>query len=162
VTAAILRTNRDAEVIPFESKIVNIKLNPRDSIMTNAHKLSNLPCGGTNCSAPLRELNRRKASGDVVIYLSDNESWVDSPNYGCFGGSAPETMKQWNEFKSRNPDAKLVCIDMQPNDYTQAKERRDILNIGGFSDQVFSLVADFAAGDMDAGHWAGVIEKVEM
>jgi 60 kDa SS-A/Ro ribonucleoprotein len=44
VTAAILRTNRDAEVIPFESKIVDIKLNPRDSIMTNAQKLSNLPC----------------------------------------------------------------------------------------------------------------------
>jgi hypothetical protein len=24
-------------------------------------------------------------------------------------------MKQWNEFKSRNRDAKLVCIDIQPN-----------------------------------------------
>lgn len=160
--AAILRKNPTAEVIPFESDIVKVKLNPRDSIMTNAEKLASLPCGGTNCSAPLRELNRRKAEGDVLIYVSDNESWIDSPLYGHWGGSATETMKQWNELKSRNRDAKLVCIDIQPYGHTQAQERRDILNVGGFSDQVFTLVSEFAAGNLDDGHWVGVIEKVEI
>ncbi len=160
--AAILRKNPTAEVIPFESDIVKVKLNPRDSIMTNAQKLASLPCGGTNCSAPLRELNRRKAEGDALIYVSDNESWIDSPHYGHWGGSATETMKQWNEFKSRNRDAKLVCIDIQPYAHTQAQERRDILNVGGFSDQVFTLVSEFANGGMNDGHWVGVIEKVEI
>ncbi len=160
--AAILRNNPTAEVIPFESKIVEVKLNPRDSIMTNAEKLASLPYGGTNCSAPLRELNRRKAAGDMVIYVSDNESWIDTPFYGRFGGSSTETMKHWNEYKNRNPEAKLVCIDIQPYDHTQAKERRDILNIGGFSDQVFTLVSEFAHGTMDDGHWVGVIDKVEL
>jgi 60 kDa SS-A/Ro ribonucleoprotein len=161
-SAAILRNNPDAEIIPFESKIVDVRLNPRDSIMTNAEKLSNLPFGGTNCSAPLAELNRRKAKGDVLIYVSDNESWIDTPFYGRFGGSATETMKQWNEFKSRNGDAKLVCIDIQPYAHTQAQERRDILNVGGFSDQVFTLVSEFAAGNLGDGHWVGVIDSVEM
>jgi 60 kDa SS-A/Ro ribonucleoprotein len=160
--AAILRTNPSAEVMPFESDFVEVTLNPRDSIMTNAQKLASLPCGGTNCSAPLRELNRRKEKGDVVIYFSDNESWMDSPHYGHWGGSATETMKQWNAFKSRNTDAKLVCIDIQPYAHTQAQERRDILNVGGFSDQVFTLVSEFAAGNLEDGHWAGVIEKVEV
>jgi 60 kDa SS-A/Ro ribonucleoprotein len=160
--AAILRVNPTAEVIPFEGKVVNVRLNPRDSIMTNAAKLSSLPAGGTNCSAPLRELNRRKAAGDVIIYVSDNESWIDSPTYGRFGGSSTATMKEWNEFKSRNGEAKLVCIDIQPNDHTQAKERRDILNVGGFSDQVFELVSSFAKGGMDDGHWVGVIEGIEV
>lgn len=160
--ASILRTNPNAEVIPFESDIVKVKLNPRDSIMTNAQKLASLPCGGTNCSAPLRELNRRKAEGGALIYVSDNESWMDSPHYGHWGGSATETMKQWNDFKSRNGDAKLVCIDIQPYAHTQAQERRDILNVGGFSDQVFTLVSEFAAGNLDDGHWIGVIEKVEI
>ena len=159
-SAAILRKNPDAEIIPFESKIVKVKLNPRDSIMTNAEKLSNLPFGGTNCSAPLAELNRRKAKGGVLIYVSDNESWIDTPVYGRFGGSATETMRQWNEFKSRNGDAKLVCIDIQPYAHTQAQERRDILNVGGFSDQVFTLVSEFANGNLDDDHWVGVIEKV--
>jgi 60 kDa SS-A/Ro ribonucleoprotein len=160
--AAILRTNPSAEVMPFEGNVVEVDLNPRDSIMTNAQKLASLPCGGTNCSAPLRELNRRKAEGDVLIYVSDNESWLDSPHYGHWGGSATETMKQWSEFKSRNADAKLVCIDIQPYAHTQAQERHDILNVGGFSDQVFSLVSEFASGNLGDGHWAGVIEKVEI
>ncbi len=160
--AAVLRKNPNAEVIPFESDIVDVKINPRDSIMTNAKKFADLPCGGTNCSAPLRELNRRKAKGDVVIYVSDNESWIDTPYHGRFGGSGTETMKQWNEFKSRNGDAKLVCIDIQPYAHTQAKERADILNIGGFSDQVFTLVSKFADGTLDAAHWVGVIEAVDV
>ena len=71
-------------------------------------------------------------------------------------------MKQWNEFKSRNRDAKLVCIDIQPYAHTQAQERADILNVGGFSDQVFSLVSEFSNGNLDDGHWVSVIEKVEL
>src|SRR3954469_1920615 len=52
VASAVLRKNPNAQVIPFESKVVEVQLNPRDSVTTNAGKLSNLPCGGTNCSAP--------------------------------------------------------------------------------------------------------------
>ena len=123
VAAAFLRQNSRAGVIPFENNAVNITLNPRDSVMTNAQKLAALPAGGTNCSAPLAELNRRKASGDLLIYVSDNESWVDSPLHGRFGGSATATMKEWTSYKARNPKAKLVCIDIQPYGTTQATER---------------------------------------
>lgn len=162
ITATILRKNPTAEVIPFESDVVRVTLNPRDSIMTNAQKLASLPCGGTNCSAPLRELNRYKTKGDVLVYVSDNESWLDSPYHGHFGGSGTETMKQWNEFKARNRAAKLVCIDIQPYATTQAQTRADILNVGGFSDRVFNLISEFANGTLDAGHWVGVIDKVEI
>ena len=107
-------------------------------------------------------LNRSKASGDVLIYVSDNESWIDTPHYGRFGESPTETMNRWNEFKSRNTGAKLVCIDIQPYSHTQAKERADILNVGEFSDQVFNLIAEFANGNLEADHWVGMIEKVEL
>jgi 60 kDa SS-A/Ro ribonucleoprotein len=162
VAAAVLRRNSRAEVIPFESEALEIRLNPRDSVMTNAEKLASLPCGGTNCSAPLALLNRRKAQGDLVIYVSDNESWIDAPNYGRFGGEATETMKQWAEFKRRSPHARMVCIDIQPYGTVQAQEREDILNVGGFSDQVFELIAEFAAGRLNDDHWVGVIEAVEL
>ncbi len=162
VAAAVLRRNPRAEVIPFESKALEISLNPRDSVMTNAEKLASLPCGGTNCSAPLALLNQRKAEGDLVIYVSDNESWIDAPHYGRFGGGATETMKQWATFKQRNPQARMVCIDIQPYGTTQAQERADILNVGGFSDQVFDLIAEFAAGRLNDDHWAGVVNAVEL
>jgi 60 kDa SS-A/Ro ribonucleoprotein len=159
VAAAILRKNPSAEVIPFSDHIVKADLNPRDSVMTNAQKLASLPSGGTNCSAPLVSLNAKRAKGDLVVYVSDNESWIDTNRAW---NSGTQTMRQWNEFKTRNANAKLVCIDIQPYAHTQAQERADILNVGGFSDQVFTLVSEFAAGNLDAGHWVGVIEKVEI
>lgn len=162
VAAAVLRRNPLAEVVPFESKAIEIRLNPRDSVMTNAEKLAALPCGGTNCSAPLALLNQRKAKGDLIVYVSDNESWMDSPLHGRFGGSATETMKQWATFQQRNPRARMVCLDIQPYGTTQAKEREDILNIGGFSDQVFEVIAEFAGGRLSADHWIGVIEQIAL
>jgi 60 kDa SS-A/Ro ribonucleoprotein len=37
-----------------------------------------------------------------------------------------------------------------------------VLNIGGFSDQVFEIIAEFAAGRLNAEHWVGVIEEVRI
>ena len=159
VAASILRKNPTAEVLPFENSVVAVQLNPRDSVMTNAQKLAAVGGGGTNCSAPLKQLNRAKSQGDLVIYVSDNESWIDS-NRAWNRGT--ETLAQWNEFKSRNAQAKLVLLDIQPNAHTQATTRTDILNVGGFSDQVFNLITEFASGNLEADHWFGVIEKVEI
>lgn len=162
VAATVLRKNPEAEVIPFESKAVEVRLNARDSVVTNAERLAKLPAGGTNCSAPLRLLNRRRAAGDLVIYVSDNESWIDSPVYGRFGGGPTQTLAEWARFKERSPQARMVCIDLQANATTQAQERADVLNVGGFSDAVFSLVAEFAAGRLSDGHWVSVIEAVTL
>jgi 60 kDa SS-A/Ro ribonucleoprotein len=67
-------------------------------------------------------------------------------------------MREWGAFKQRNPNAKLVCIDVQPYVTTQAQSRTDVLNVGGFSDEVFNVLASFAAGKSDANHWVDVIE----
>ena len=158
IASAILFKNKSTEIIPFSDDVVNVRLNSRDSVITNANKLASLPSGGTNCSAPLKALNDRKAKGDLVIYVSDNESWVDSQR-GCWGNHGTETMKQWNLFKKRNPDAKMICIDIQAVSSTQAKERRDIINVGGFSDQVFNLIAYIASGKADKGFWVNEVES---
>ena len=55
-----------------------------------------------------------------------------------------------------------MLIDLQPYGTTQALEREDILNVAGFSDQVFDLVAEFAAGRLTGDHWVGVIQAVEL
>ena len=107
--------------------------------------------------SPLAELNRRKANGDLVVFISDNESWVDARH-----GRGTATMEEWTKFKRFNPQARLVCIDIQPGATTQAAEREDILNIGGFSDRVFNVIAAFAEGRLAAGHWTGVIDSVTL
>jgi len=157
VAAAVLRKNRTARVLPFEQDVVKLSLNARDSIMTNAQALAKIGGGGTNCSAPIALLNRERALVDLVILVSDNESWVDARRSG-----ATQTLREWEVLKKRNPNARLVCIDIQPYTTTQAAERADVLNVGGFSDAVFTMVANFADGKLDAGHWVGEIEKISL
>jgi 60 kDa SS-A/Ro ribonucleoprotein len=157
VTAAIVRRNPTAEVLPFEQSVIPLRLSPLDSVMTNAERLASVGGGGTCVSAPLAQLNARKATGDLVVIVSDNESWVDAA-----GARGTATLREWDVFRARNPRARLVLIDLQPYTTTQATEREDILNVGGFSDQVFEVLAEFAAGRLHSNHWVGLMESVAL
>jgi 60 kDa SS-A/Ro ribonucleoprotein len=158
MAAAFLRVNRETRVIPFEQQVVRMELNPRDTVMTNAARLASVGGGRTNCSAPITRLVKEKAKADLVVIVSDNESWAD----GRPKGRGTALMEAWERFKNINPQAKLVCIDIQPYATLQAVDRRDILNVGGFSDAVFEMIAQFANGRSGAAHWAGEIERIEL
>jgi len=157
IAAAILRKNPNAEVIPFETGVVTVALNPRDTVSTNAERLAAVGGGGTNCSAPLALLNRRRAQGDLVVLVSDNQSWVDARADRSTG-----LMREWSGFAARNPEARLVCLDLAPYETTQAPNRRDVMNIGGFSDKVFDLMALFAEGKLAGDRWVSVIEGIAL
>lgn len=158
VAAAVARKNPQARVLPFEMGVREAVLEARDTILTNAARLAALGGGGTNCSAPLAALNKARKAPDLVIFVSDNQSWADANR----GGQATAMMAEWTKLKARNRAAKLVCIDIQPYGTAQAVEREDVLNIGGFSDQVFDQIADFAAGRMGPDHWVGQIRAVAL
>lgn len=153
--AALIRHNPRAKALPFEHRVVNCTLNGRDSVMTNAGKLASIGGGGTNVSAPLAMLEEERAKVDLVIIVSDNESWVDTRRHG-----ASQTLREWEKLKQRSPRAKLVCIDIQPYGHTQAPDREDILNVGGFSDRVFDVVASFVEGGDGERHWVDAIGRV--
>jgi len=155
VAAAMLRTNKSARVLPFEQSVVRLELNSFDRLAANAAKLAAVGGGGTNVSAPLALLNEEKAEVDLVIIVSDNQSWVDETRSG-----ATATMREWDKIVRRNRRAKLVCIDIQPHGTTQASGRPEILNVGGFSDAVFETVARFARGE--TRDWVEVIKQVEI
>lgn len=159
MASALMRKNEDVEIIPFDTTVHNHKLNPMDSIMTNAQTLASFGGGGTDCSAAMAYLNKKMAKGDLVIYVSDNESWVDTNSSWSRG---TKTMEEWNKFKVRNPKAKLVCIDVTPNKTTQAHDREDILNVGGFGDQVFEVIAKFQELGNSKDLWVQTIESVEL
>lgn len=159
VAAAVLRQNRDARVIPFEQTVVGLKLDPHARVAVNAAKLAGVGGGGTNVSAPLALLNTERARVDVVVIVSDNESWVDPSRRG-----ATATMNEWKKLKARNPGAKLICIDIQPYGSTQAPDskgdRADIMNVGGFTDAVFDAMARFASGQ--SRDWVEIVQNTEV
>lgn len=129
-------------------------MDPQDTILSLAARLAKYGGGGTNCSVPLVEANstygNRRFAGCVLV--SDQESWIGTGRHG-----STAVMTAWHEFVKNQMclpgrDAagpKLVCIDLQSYTTTQAPDRSDILNIGGFSDAVFGVVASFLS---DAGN----------
>lgn len=171
VAAAVLRKMPSTTtVLPFSDHVDIVTLNPLDALATNTQKLAALPSGGTNCSLPLAHLIANGIKADVVIYLSDNESWINTAGqthhvtgYGI-GQHEPSTglMAQWTEFKRKNPKAKLVCVDLAPNPTAQVIEREDIMSIGGWSDTCFSIIADFVKNGNSGEIWVDRIEAVPL
>ena len=159
VAAAVLRTNWSARVMPFEVDVVDMALDSKARVAVNAARLAAICGGGTNVSAPLARLNRERAKVDTVVIVSDNESWVDPTRRG-----ATATMNEWTRLKARNPGAKLICIDIQPYGTTQAPDskgdRKDVMNVGGFTDAVFGAMARFAAGE--TRDWIQIVNEVEV
>jgi 60 kDa SS-A/Ro ribonucleoprotein len=156
--SAMLRANPTAVVVPFDTRVhVNGRLNPRDSVMTNTGKLAAYGGGGTRCGAALQHLNECKTDAKTVVFVSDNESWL-----GKGRGGQTEVTFEWAQYKRRVRGAKLVCIDVSPNRTAQAATDHDVLNVGGFSDEVFNVVRRFADGQTKGDHWVREIEKVAL
>ena len=164
VAAAVLRMNPQTRVLPFEDEVCPLDLRASDGVLANAAKLSRIGGGGTNVSAPLALLNHERAAVDLVVFVSDNQSWVDTARTQYYGwGSNPtQTMAAWEQLKRRNPQARMVCIDITPSRSVQAREREDILNVGGFSDHVFEVVAAFASGNGRVNAQVEAIRSLEL
>jgi 60 kDa SS-A/Ro ribonucleoprotein len=162
-TAAILRKNKHATLLPFNTEVVErgVEINPHDSIMTNAAKLAGMCRGGTDCSAPVRWMNKTRTKLDALIMVSDNESWQfyrgkRLPN------SPTGMMEEWGIFSERNPSAKLINIDISPSETNQLPQRPDTLLVGGFSNEVFSVVAGYLRGAGEAEYWLKTIDEIKL
>lgn len=160
IASAVVRKNRSADIYTFNSGAVHVNLNPRDTVITNTQKLAKAG-GGTCVSAPLAKLNRDGAKGDWVLYVSDYESWIDGGNgYSHYYGTG--LADEWQKFKARNPQARLICCDLTPRSNSQIKTRADVLQVGGFSDSVFDVVSSFVEHGFETDHWVSEIEKVSL
>ena len=133
-----------------------------------AHKAEDMLGMFRSGSLPIRKANadypQRKFAG--VVLVSDNESWVTGNQAFALGArGSTGVMTEWQKFVANqqrlgNDRPKLVCIDLQAYTTTQAPEREDILNVGGFSDAVFSVVSAFLSGD--ASRFVAEVEAVEL
>jgi 60 kDa SS-A/Ro ribonucleoprotein len=160
--AAILRGNPDSVVVPFDTQAYDARMDPCDSILSLSERLAKYGGGGTDCSLPMRAANtqysRRAFAGCVL--LSDMESWVGTGRHGSTG-----VMTEWQRFVENQhrlgvTAPKLVCIDIQAYGSTQAPDRGDILNVGGFSDAVFNVVASYLSDD--AARFVANVESIQL
>jgi 60 kDa SS-A/Ro ribonucleoprotein len=165
IACTFLKKNRESEILPFDTRLHKTHgLDPNDSIMTNADKLRKFGGGGTDCGLALADLNQRKAKHELVVYASDNESWFDGQRQNTWGyiGGGTSMAKEWAIYKARNPKAKLVCIDLQTSATVQVVSDGSVLNIGGFSDTIWEVIASFVDGRPSADHWVNTIKAIQL
>lgn len=55
----------------------------------------------------------------------------------------------------------MACVDLAPNGSRQAPTRADVLNVRGFSDEVFTLRAESRKGSTTQ-HWVEKIESIAL
>jgi 60 kDa SS-A/Ro ribonucleoprotein len=162
--AALLRRNPGSVVVPFDTQAYAVTVGADEPILALADRLARYGGGGTNCALPLAQANDayrdRGFAGCVLV--SDMESWVGEGRHGATG-----VLTEWQRFvgnqrRLHGPDfrPKLVCINVQAYTTTQAPERDDVLNVGGFSDAVFDVVAAFLTDD--AERFVREVEAVEL
>lgn len=164
--AAILRRNPGSSVLPVDTSVHGThKLNSRDSIMTLAKQLSGYGGGGTDLAAAMRHLNQKKATGGLIVMLSDNESWITGDSkYASYGyNRGTDFMHEFREYQKRNEGAKLVCVNLQPGAHTQAPDApNEVLNLGGWNvDALMETIKRFVTGE-NAETWADEIRRISL
>lgn len=167
MAACILARNPKTAVFGFHTTVEIPVLNPRDSVMTNVEKIQALPDGGTDCASTILFLRENAKNFENVIIFSDNESWFVNRIQQYWGAERVATggsslMQEWEQYRRGHPERRLVVCDLTPTGDSQAIDRPDILNVGGFSDVVFSLIGEFFAGQLGPEHWVGAIESISL
>lgn len=150
--------SKKVTLLPFDNVVRDIKLDPLDTLATNAQKIAASGGRSTDCSAPLRFILEKGISVDLVIIISDNESWIDKDN---FVSGRTESAQAWINIKLKNPNAKLININLAPYGTTQISGRDDILNIGGFADEIFDVINKFVESENNGvDEWVKKVEEI--
>ena len=159
IFAAMLRENcEDTAVVLFNTDAQAFKHSNKDAFQV-AEGIAKLATGGTCCEASIHHLVKNNSKAELVIMISDNESWAQfhnhnkSPSWNWYGNNnTPNPIKglreAWNTYKAKVPNAKLVLLDLTPNMTTQLVDGDSVLNLAGFNSNILPLISQFAKGDI--------------
>lgn len=152
VGAALRAKNRRAKILAFEYGCREVLVPHNGKVMTIAKRIKAFHGGGTNCGSVISYLLEHGIKASSLIMVSDNESWAD--NYR----SNLSTL--WDKYKRDvMPEARMINLDITPNQYSVNTTRADTLMVGGFSDDVFRVMKSFLEGDRDQ---VGAVQAVEL
>ena len=133
--SSMLKKNKNCDLYVFDTDLRSHTISPFDSILTNAEKIASYGGGGTDCAIPIKHILKNKKEYSVIIFISDNESWMDNNIH-----NTTEYQSYWNKYSKLYPNTKLICIDISPSNTTQVNKDKNVLKVSGFNDNVFSVI----------------------
>lgn len=162
--AAIFKKNADTVVKAFSDRLYDVNLNPRDSVAT----ITDMICGsgshgGTNLSAGVAWALNNNEKFDAILFFSDMEANISESGYVRYGATRTASLLQ--EYRHRvNRGVKVVLCNLAANkgfSQLDGNVDRNVLQIAGFSDQVFNIIHSFLENN-EPGHWVSVINNIQI
>lgn len=132
----LLKANPNAQMYTCDTTATPVQTYHRDSWLTTVKTIQGGKGahGGTDTSACIQYLLDNKLEADNIVIISDTQSWAHFRQ---------TPMEVFNAYRKKAPGAKLLCINIQPNDSMQFDYDPAVLHVGGFNDSVFLLAEKF-------------------
>lgn len=159
--ASLLKRNPNrVTVIPFDTAVHPVPLNPRDSVESITRALAR-GGGGTDVACGIMYALTQGAKWKNILIISDNESWFDGTARGTYAyrNGSTGTAGAWDNYKKAHKGAKLVCWDIAPTMTTQVKNDRSVLNIGGFTESAYDLVGNWFSTNTEDS-WRKLVNEI--
>ena len=172
VAMCTVRRAADVRVVAFGQTLEEVRIDPAIPALKLAEDLGKKDLGGTDCSLPFVWLNQNKVDADLVILISDDQSWIDDRGISStalgyvnakknVAGSPAKAQLEWNAYRAKRQDAKLVCLNLQPYETSQLVPAPHTLCIGGWSDSVFRVINRFLRGSFKTDAFVEEIESFD-
>jgi 60 kDa SS-A/Ro ribonucleoprotein len=156
---SFLKKNHSSIILPFDTAVhPNHGLSSEKTFMENYNIVQKFSGGGTDCSSAIRHLTKEKANVDIIIMISDNQSWAQLDKDSCHNYYTG-TLSCLKEYKKINPSVKFVNIDISPSSNTQAHSDESVMLVSGFNDSVFKLLTSFLPKSADKNYWVNHINN---
>lgn len=133
LAVTILKTEKNAEMVNFDTRIQPTKLGRRSSI---DEVIKYAPHGGgTDCAQPIVYAANNLQSYDAIIILTDTETWA-GPRHGL------EVLNSYR--KNVNRDVKVIEIALEAaGSSTMPSNDKNLLRVVGFDASVIQLINAF-------------------
>lgn len=145
--AAMIKAN-DADVILYDTKIKELPISSRSTIMDLSNKImTGALGGGTQTSLVFAHAVAAKADYDRIVILSDNESWREG-----YGGvsSIQSTYEAYRKHRSADPY--IFAIDIAGYGTTDLQKSSKIFHLTGWSERMLDFMAVAEQGETLLDH----------
>ena len=143
--ATLLKANKKADVILYDTRIRELTLSGRAPVIDTAHKIEKTLMGG-GTETPLAfdyayDQYRQHKEYDRIIIISDNQSWVE---YG-----SRSVQDAYTAYKSMTKtDPYVYAIDIQGYGTTDVKGGKNkVFHLTGWSNRLLDFVAQAEKGE---------------
>jgi 60 kDa SS-A/Ro ribonucleoprotein len=151
--AAAFKKADNAVIIEYESNARVVKgIDQNDRLFSIVDKLHG-PAGGTSLAAALEQVKPYLQDIDMIYILTDEQSWIPSHRAGGFGYRADHAHIIIADLMKQKKCLRVVNHNLASYGTSDLPSDTRILDLGGWSDQVFNVI--------DSWHKGGMVEYIK-